>query len=76
MASISFPPLYVIDQTGKIVDRVGHWEHDRLEKLVRELIEKTETPCELGRKPATKSQQEKRKVRGLRLRVRIRLGRG
>jgi thiol-disulfide isomerase/thioredoxin len=37
-----FPTLLVIDGTGTMVDRVGHWEHDRLESLVRELLEKAE----------------------------------
>jgi thiol-disulfide isomerase/thioredoxin len=37
-----FGSLLVIDQHGTLVARVGHWEHDHLESLVRELVEKAE----------------------------------
>jgi thiol-disulfide isomerase/thioredoxin len=37
-----FPTLFVIDQDGTMIGRVGHWEHDRLETLVRKLVEKAE----------------------------------
>lgn len=37
-----FPTLFVIDQDGTVVAQVGHSQHDRLESLVRELVEKAE----------------------------------
>jgi thiol-disulfide isomerase/thioredoxin len=39
-----FPTLCVLDQDGMMVGRVGHWEHDRLESLVRELLHKAKAP--------------------------------
>jgi thiol-disulfide isomerase/thioredoxin len=36
----TFPTLLVIDQDGTMVDRVSRSEHDRLESLVRDLLEK------------------------------------
>jgi thiol-disulfide isomerase/thioredoxin len=37
-----FPTLFVIDGDGTMVGRVGHWEHDRLEALVRDLVGKAQ----------------------------------
>jgi hypothetical protein len=37
-----FPTLFVIDHDGTVVAQVGHYQYDRLETLVRELVEKAE----------------------------------
>ena len=37
-----FPSLFVIAADGTFVEKVGHSMHDRLESLVRELLEKAE----------------------------------
>ena len=38
-----FPTLFVIDRDGTMIGQVAHSEHDRLESLVRELVEKAES---------------------------------
>jgi len=37
-----FPTLFVIDRDGTMIGQVGHSQHDQLESLVRELVEKAE----------------------------------
>jgi thiol-disulfide isomerase/thioredoxin len=38
----SFPSLFVIDRDGTMIGRVDPYNHDRLESLVRDLVEKAE----------------------------------
>jgi thiol-disulfide isomerase/thioredoxin len=38
----AFPTLFVIDPDGTMVAPVPFWDHDRLESLVRDLVEKAE----------------------------------
>jgi hypothetical protein len=36
----AFPTLFVIDQRGKMVGEIQHAEHDKLEAIIRDLLEK------------------------------------
>ncbi len=38
-----FPTLYVIDRDGTMIRQVNHSQHDRLESLVRSLVDKAES---------------------------------
>ena len=37
-----FPSLFLIDRDGTMIGRIKHSNHDRLESLVRDLVEKAE----------------------------------
>lgn len=37
-----FPSVFVIDRDGTMIGRVDPFNHDRLESLVRDLVEKAE----------------------------------